>query len=80
MYKYLSAAETRYESLKRYNSNSYETKRFEMIVNDLRSRFSSKELNEYENLKNPVLSPEALRIRAIEEMRTMEENRDKNSI
>lgn len=79
-FTYLKMAETRYNSLLRFNQSAAECSRFKFIVEDLKSQFSESDLIQYEKNKAPIETSEERKRRSREEFKMMEMNKDSNSI
>lgn len=80
MFKYLKMAETRRDTVSRYNPGSSEEIRMERVVDEIRSSFTKDQLEEYENSKLPVLSAAEQRAKNAEDLARMEQNKDSVSI
>ncbi len=77
---YLMHAETRLETVVRYNPDSSEVSRLQFVRNDIFDKLSESDRTEYDRRKNFVESAEAKAKRLKNEIAKMEANRDNPSI
>ena len=79
-FDFLRMAESRLKAVLMYNSESSEIQRLEFVVDDLKSKLTKTELDEYNVRKNAVATAAEVEASRVAMLKAMNENRDKPSI